>query len=74
MSSEKKINDECKATKHSPALSENLAVTQSEGVDNGDEITGSGLVLLRDEGPKLVNVDGGAPRRVVGLVEVPHSD
>lgn len=59
------------------ALAEDLAVTGSEGVNDGD-LGGRGsktLALLSgDESPELVEVDDGAERRVAGQVEVAHTD
>ena len=59
------------------ALAENLAVTGSERVDDGDlgGRGGEALALLSgDESPELVKVDNGAEARVAGQVEVAHTD
>lgn len=61
------------------AFAQNLRVTQGEEVDDGG---GVGLLaaqvgfasLGRDEGPQLVEVDGGLPELLVGLVEVSHTN
>jgi len=60
-------------------LSKELGVTSSEQVDYRNGITGGlGEVLLArlggDKSPQLVEVEGGLPELVVGLVEVSHTN
>lgn len=76
LGNESSLDDEGKVRES--ALTENLAVTEGKGVDNGDELSGLlGEVLLLVGGnhrPKLVDVDRGAEGRVSGQVEVSHTD
>jgi len=60
------------------ALSENLAVSEGEQVENGGLVALLGEVLVAllggNQGPELVEVHNGLPELVLELVEVPHTD
>lgn len=61
----------------SQALPEDLAVTKSKGVNDGDDLAGlreALLLLLRDERPELVQVHDRLPLDIAGQVESPHTD
>jgi hypothetical protein len=58
-------------------LGEDLAVTGTESVDDGDDLGLLGSVLaglLGNEGPEGVQVDDGAVLAVAGQVEATHTD
>ena len=58
-------------------LSQDLAVSSTKSIDNGDDLGLLGGVLaslLGDEGPEGVEVDDGAVLAVTGQVEATHTD
>jgi hypothetical protein len=62
---------------HALAVAEHLAVAVVKSVNDGNDLwvfCQAVLLLLRYKWPELVDVDGGLPELVFGLVEVSHTN
>ena len=68
---------ESKQTGYALSVAQDLRVSVSESVNNGNNlrILRQALLLLsRDKRPELVDVDNGAPLKVARKVEAAHTD